>query len=217
MVETTLKDSTSTICIIIRHKHERFFPEYFSSCGCSRMTCSFNEWAAAPDLMKSGEHVSMLLDKTPVCLSGPVSQLLLMRPRCHSDHTYCRLLLNLFPRPLKNTHTHLYRKANTHSHIQPGSIFTQSSHCNLPAFSNSSYTLWRFAVLSISHDEKRRNWETKRLQYVGTDSSESQSCREGCSVGCTEVTQSISDLRNSAETAHRLDGHRESFVAAIIL
>lgn len=86
------------------------------------MTCSFNEWAAAPDLMKSGEHVSMLLDKTPVCLSGPVSQLLLMRPRCHSDHTYCRLLLNLFPRPLEtHTHTHLYRQTHSHSQV-PSSL-----------------------------------------------------------------------------------------------
>lgn len=100
--------------------------------------------------------------KTSVCLSGPVSQLLLMRPRCHTDHTYCRLLLNLFPRPLEHTHTHTLVQTDT----QPGSIFTQSSRCNSPAFSNSSYTLWRFAVLSISHELK--NPETKRLRFVGT-------------------------------------------------
>lgn len=91
------------------------------------MTCSFNEWVAAPDSMKSGEHVSMLLDQTPVCLSSHCpSQLLLMRPWCHSDHTCCRLLLNLFPRSLKNTHTCMDRNV----HTQPGSIFAQGSHCN---------------------------------------------------------------------------------------
>lgn len=124
-----------------------FFPQSFSFCGSSRMTCSFNEWVAAPDSMKSGEHVSMLLDQTPVCLSSHCpSQLLLMRPWCHSDHTCCRLLLNLFPRSLKNTHTYMDRNI----HTQPGSIFAQGSHCNQTALSNSSYMLWQFAVLSIS-------------------------------------------------------------------
>jgi len=123
------------------------------------MTCGFNEWAAAPDSTKSGEHVSMLLDETSVCLSGPMSQLLLMRPRCHGDHTYCRLLLQSIPqtsRRRKNTHTYTH----THTHIyiyidihfwtdghtrtRPDSISTQRSHCNWSAFSNSSYKLWRF-------------------------------------------------------------------------
>lgn len=88
------------------------------------MTCSFNEWAAAPDSMKSGEHVSMLLDQTPVCLSSHCpSQLLLMRPWCHSDHTCCRLLLNLFPRSLKNTHTHTHTWTEMFTHSQvPSSL-----------------------------------------------------------------------------------------------
>lgn len=72
----------------------------FSWCGFIRKLRSFNEWGG-----RSGLRETRRTCVHSTACQSPGSQLLLMRPWCHTDHTYCRLLLNLFPRPC-GTHTH---------------------------------------------------------------------------------------------------------------
>lgn len=98
------------------------------------------ECVAAPDGVKWGEHVSTRQDKKaapPVRLARP--RLRLMRRRCHTDHTYCCLVLflNLFPRLLDCTHSlthsrkHARRQARTHTSID----VCTGLHLNSPGLS----------------------------------------------------------------------------------
>lgn len=77
----------------------------------------------------------------------------LMRPRCHTDHTYCRLPAPKSMPQTSGTHTHLH----TQTHCQ-----VPSSSLNIAAFSSSSYTLWRLVVSSISRD-----WAGRASAFVG--------------------------------------------------
>lgn len=77
----------------------------------------------------------------------------LMRPRCHADHTYCRLPASKSIPQTSGTRTHLHTW--THSQIP-------SSSLNSTAFSSSSYTLWRLVIPSIS-----RNWAGRGSAFVG--------------------------------------------------
>lgn len=121
-------------------------------CG---MSCSLNEWATAPDCMKSGKHVSTLLDKNPSLHVRPS----VPAPRNEAAVPHWPHVLPPAPKSISQTpgtHTHLHRQ--THSQVP-------SSLRNSPTFSNSSYMLWRSAVLSISHDRLKSS-KMKRLQFL---------------------------------------------------
>lgn len=98
--------------------------------------------------MKWGEHVSTPLDKKaapPVRLARP--RLRLMRRRCHTDHTYCRLVLflNVFPRLSEHTHVRAHSHTHTHSCIDV-QVFISAALASL----SQSKAPWRLVVLSIS-------------------------------------------------------------------
>lgn len=121
--------------------------------------------------------------KTPVCMSGQVSQLLVMRRRCHTDHTYCRLLPNLFPRPLEHTHIRTDRHtARFHLHSETRRLFPTHPTCfgARPSF-RSVTTSW-----------KARRWRGSGF------------CGNSCWQEFFEVTQNFLDLRFWSEKRNRI-------------
>lgn len=81
-------------------------------------------------------------------------RLRLMRPRCHADHTYCRLPAPKSIPQTSGTHTHLHTR--THSQVPSSSLSSAD-------FSSSSYTLWRLVIPSISRHRAGRG-----SAFVGT-------------------------------------------------
>lgn len=146
-------------------------------CG---MSCSLNEWATAPDCMKSGKHVSTLLDKNPslhVRPSVPAPRNEAAVP--HWPH----ILPNLFPRPLEHTHICTDRHtARFHLHSETRRLFPTHPTC----FGA------RPSLRSVTTGWKARRWRGSSF------------CGNSCWQEFFEVTQNFLDLRFWTEKRNRI-------------